>query len=445
MPETPSCCDPCRPENKMPPSVTDVVNFLTSLGKKSTKEIEKAVVELDLVKAFPEAQPLEPGEMVHDRWMRGEMHSHPTREEIRTGPALEASGGGAPAEIRMYSSPAPQHGTTEMAIMFERIIPPMAASVKATEASIAALLVGVEAMSASVKGLVKKAEDEEDEEDEESEVVEINEAKAKALVEKARVLITKAAKAMEDVEDMDSGAARKALRAEAKRLRKSAARRVLHAYLIAKAVVGLRVGKSAKPERVAIVKGRRAEGAAVLGQISALLRANAFLKADIDVVQEEEDEDDEEEGKSKAKGADADGNQADRANGDGNQDDAAKANAAKVASLAAQMEDVLKGNAMLTTDVKGVLAMLAGRPRQGDGVVPLFSKGVEAGGPTLLDRIDQLQSAGELNEYDALAARDIVSQKGAASQGVIPIDIVKGRLARSSRAVQDLLNDFVAA
>lgn len=354
-------------------------------------------------------------EYVKDAWSEGQLNKTATREELNIGPGQEASGAGAEKMTREYSNPAAQHHGIEQAVErlgamftgFGKSLDAMTALMKANtdgNAAIKALL---------VQSIVAKAKDEEDEEDDESEVVEINASRAKSKIEAAKALV-KAIKKSDDP-------------AEIKALRKSLVSALAKGQLYAFAANSVELKKSIK---------------------------DIAAKADIEVVQEEEEEDDE-EGEAKSLTAkpaaakattDDQGNQADKEdNKNGNQEAAAKATELSNADLQKKLADALSGMAMLETTVKGMMDVVSGKSKIVDQLPVDISKAKPDAIQAILDQVENMESANNISNADAMAARAIASMTKQASEGKMDGAIAKARLEKSSPTVRALFAQVAAA
>ena len=427
---------------------------------KSADPRDVAAISADLLleKAAQSFAPGEGAEYVRDRWQEGEMHKNPSKEEIKTGPSQESSGGGAEKMIREYSDYAPQHGIQLTAEKFEHIMAPLNSSMKSLAASqklivdsLTAMNTTLTAKSALLSKAAKKADDEEEEdeedEEEESEVVEINASRAKSLIDKAKKLhrSIKAQKAKmngaDDTEKEDCKAKIKSLSAKL-------------ASVLAKAQ--------------ATIYG--ATGAAELAKSINTLAA----KADINVVQEEEeeeDEDEEEEGEGKGKGksaaaaaaattaapADASkaktddaGNQADRKDpSNGNQAAAAKSLEDSIKALGDRLEKALGQGAASAEALKPVqmsinqlFDVVSGKSKL--AAVPDIMKSAPQLAESGLERLTALEASGQIDESAGWAIRDILGKAKLAREGKIDGTIVNECILRSSAAVQEFFRQPIA-
>jgi hypothetical protein len=400
-----------------------ILEAIGILAKAPAAEVAKILQDSALDKA---AQDLTHSEMVESRWEEGHMHEHISREVIRTGPEQKASGDGAEKMIRDYSNVATQQaGIMQQAESLARLIAPIAASSKAQTAAVTALIENVKSLNVTLAALVTaKAEGEdkmvEEDDEDEKETKEMAAEKAKSLVARAKILLTKAKKAEGDammVEDDEEE--EKACKKKAKAFRKQAA------VLLGKA------------RTAAFVAGDR-ETRKSIAQIAA--------KSDITVVEDDEDEDDDEKEKAKAaaekaKGHDAAGNQADFSNKDGNQDSTA---VKAVSEMSGKVEEALKGFGMLSMELKDMMNVVSGRSK-GTGAVPEFTKSAVDPTLALVNKIEELEDAGQLSDTDAFAARDIVSKMTAARAGQLDASIVHDRIAKSTLPVQMLFKAATTA
>jgi len=394
--------------------IKDIVKALNVLKSVPEADMDKILKEVG--KASPGvAEELTAEEMVHDFRTQGEVDTPPSKKEIPMGPSEESSGAGAERMIERYSRPAPQDGVALTAEKFERMLSPLASSMKAM----------ADAIKSMNDRAVAKAEPDEDEE-EESEVTKTNAARCKALIKKAREDLA-AAKAMEDEaddedEEMKARKGRKAGRA----LRKSAAKTLARARTRAYA----------------------AKSAELKVEIRTLI-----AKADVEVMQDDEDEDEDEAEKAKAVAAKAEAmarNQADRANKDGNQEDAAK-------SAASLSEDHIRSvfekafenssiSTMVSKTIPELMDVMMGRSRgaQAPQVFDLAKAKpdfVIAKGAALPAAVE----AGKLSEHDAGQVRQILNMHKNAQEGNLGMEFVKATVERSPQAVRDFLAADIAA
>lgn len=407
--------------------IREIMSALNVLKAVPQADLDKIVAEAggEVVKGDMHAEGLKPGEMVHDFRTEDHVATGPTKQEIRTGPSEEASGAGTERMISHYSpNQATQMGIVLMAEKFEKLIAPMATSMKA-------IVDGQKSLVDLMTPLAVKAKDDDEDEEEEEEVVEVNASRAKSLIAKAEKML-KSAKAMaEEAEDEDDEEKARKARRESRKLMKAAGKLLLRARSRAYAAQA-----KGKELRVAI--------------------RTLIVKADISVSQEEEEEDEE---KAKA-GMDAARNQADHPNADGNQDDsaekargaaaeAAKATeAAKIAEAAkagefdeARLKKALEdaGIPMLSMKVNEVMDVLSGRSRV--QAAPSFDLAkaklnyVEG----RLAAITAAKAAGRLTETDESIVRDLLNMHKNAEAGNIDMSIVKSRLQVAPRAVQDFI------
>lgn len=388
------------------------------------------------------AEKLTDGQMVDDHWAAGHTDKSATKEEVKVGPTQEASGGGAEKMIGDYSSPARQmHGVASVPEKLDAMLGRLGAVGKAIESLANAQKATFEALgknntllvtmiSEAAKGTkpaveAKKGEDEEDEEDEESEVVEINEGKAKKSLRQAKALIKARDAKKAEMEEEEEEEKCKALKAEIKSLEKQIAK-----------ILG---------------KARTAAYAASSDELKKSVRMVA-TKADINVVQEEEEEEDEEEeGKSrksetpaadtsKAK-TDDKGHQADTMDSsNGNQSAAAKAEAE---AFKTKLDGALKGIEILSTDIRGMMDVVAGKSKVIDHTVIKSAGDVDTG--SLMDKISAAEESGQINAIDAMGARDIASKLTLAKAGKIDIAFVNDRILKTTSAVRAIFNESKAA
>lgn len=400
----------------------------------------KGIPEEDIAKTIADADALEKasaqtgdGGDIKDQWREGEKHMVPGREDLKTGPGQSSSGSGAERMVRDYSSPAPQKGVTIDAEKLEKVLEDFRGYVKSMHDQVARL-------AAFIVAKAKDDEDEEEETEEESEVVEINEKSARKLIDKAKKLL-KAADAKQDDADVASDfAAEKALKREARLLRKRAAQLLGKARTAACAVASFKKSRDA--------------GKALRGEIRTLA-----AKADINVVQEEEeDEEEEEEGEGKARSdadaaaknegkKDAKGNQAPMQDNDSkNQDDSAKKAADQVAALKGQVEDALKGLTTLQGSVHSVLDAISGKAPLG-GAKPDAAALAKAGETTDLDALSlEIETAydnGRIDAGGAMRARDILQKVDAFAKGAIAKSIVDQAIAVAPSAVKSIFEGFL--
>lgn len=412
--------------------IREVMSALNVLKAVPQADLDKIVAEVEgdpLQKGDMHAEGLKPGEMVHDFRTEGHVDSGPTKQEIRTGPAQESSGAGAARMIADYSpSQAAQMGIVLMAEKFEKLIAPMATSMKALvdgQKSLVDLMTPIAAKAAKAE-----SEDDEEDEEEESEVVEINASRAKSLVAKAEKMI-KAAKAMEDeAEDEDDEMKARKARRESRRLMKAAGKLLLRARSRAYAA--------------------QTKGKDIRVQIRTLL-----VKADINVTQEEEEEDEDEEEKAKA-GTDAARNQADHPNKDGNQADEAEKSKA-VAALAAKaaagdldearvkkaLEDM--GIPMISMKINELMDTLSGRSRVQAAPVLDLAKAKPNYIEGRLAAIPLAKSAGRLSDTDEAIVKDLLNMHKNVQAGNVDKAILDHRIQLAPRAVQDFIATDLAA
>lgn len=365
-------------------------NLVKALADDVTIDATLAKGEIDRHKSAPME-----ADYVKDQWSPGGKHATPTREQITMGPGEEASGAGAEKMVGHYSNPAPQHHGIEQAV--ERLAAMFGGFGKSMDAQ-NALLKSIVDSNAAVKALliqsvISKAEEDEEDEEDESEVVEINASRAKAKDLISQIKVAKSAK------------------------KKAALTKALNEVLA-------EIDEAAK-------------------SATAGIRA-AASKADINVVQEEEEEDEEEAEKAKkAKEAadaaakavtDDQGNQADREDSkNGNQDAAAKAK---------QLEDALKGIAMLETTVKGLMDVVSGKSKVSDQI-PDIAKAKPDAIEAIIESVNQQQRAGALSDPDAMAAREIAAMTRRAASGQMDAAIVKSRLEKSSPLVRSIFAENI--
>ena len=397
----------------------------------SDAEVTQIVKDLELGKAAPEhAVTLTSAEEHDDVWTEGELHRMPSREKINVGPSQASSGGGAEKMVAQYSSPAPQRGLVIEAEALCEMLAPLTGTMKALQEG--------QKIQTSLLVAMAKAEDEEEddeeEDEEESEVVEINEAKAKGLLKKARKLLERADIEKSMAEDEEDVALRTAGKAKSRATRKAAARLLVKARLLA------------------FASGKK--GVELRKSIKELIAGNRFLKADINVVQEEEEDEEEEEeeegegkakAKAKAKAKEGDkGNQADHAEEDGNQADAAKAAAPVISnSDMEQVRKALEGITVLNGKVNTIMDTIAGRPAVAAAAPVVDSTALMKGDMNALalqlsDRIEQGIDDGYLDNAAAMRARDLLSKYQAVRKGVLNEKTFNDQLAVAPQAVKDV-------
>ena len=379
------------------------------------------------------SEKLRPGELVEGHFLEGQTNRSATAEQVKTGPAQEASGGGAEKMVKEYSNPVTQvHGVAETPMALADMLHNFNASMKAISNNLNVLANSQTAIKALLSALVKadhedeaQEETDEEEDEEESEVVEINASRAKSLILKAKVLIKKAKKAEALAEDEPKDEEKcKALKAEAKALRKAAGKLLGKARSCAYAAKSLELKKS--------------------------VRALA-AKADVDVVQEQEEdeEDEEDDGEEQTKAAkaakaakaktDIAGNQADHADPKtGNQ----AAEAAKSAVSPDDLQKALAGIATLQTTVAGMLDVVSGKSRVSDQV-PNIAKATLESLNTIPERIMDMEDSGTLSMTDAFAARDIFSKLELVKGGKLDPTVVTDRLAKTTASVRSLFSDVL--
>ena len=410
--------------------IKDILEALTTLKGADPKLVEALSADADLAKGMMQtgAEKLRPGELVESHFMEGMTNKAPTKEEIKTGPVQEASGGGAERMTGEYSHPVKQmHGVAETPMALAEMLGNLNATMKSGFSTLAHDNATTKALIvALLKADHEDEADEADEEDEEeSEVVEINAARGKSLIAQASALIRKAKKAdkmAEGEKDEEKCSSHK----------KSAANfRAKAAKLLAKA--------------------RTCAYAASCDELKKSIRTIA-AKADIDVVQEEEEDEEEEADEEQTKAAppapaaeakavtDDKGNQADRMNPkNGNQADAAKSEV-----TAEDLKKCLDGISMLQTTVGGMMNVISGKSKVSD-LVPDITKASPAAVESLSTRIYDAEDAGTLSVSEATAARDILGKLELVKGGTLDASIVKDRIAKTTPNVRALFSNLIAA
>jgi hypothetical protein len=450
-----ACCEDCAAQEKSMKlaSVPVIANALKVLKGADPGVIASLVDDSALEKAVEalRSQDLEAGEIVTDRWRAGEVHKNPTREELKTGPSEASSGGGAEKMVRDYSRPAGQHGIQLEAEDFQRMLAPVASSVKAQGRALSALIEQMKGHGTFIAAIIKAAEDDEEEEEEDSEVVEINASKAKKLFAKARAQLASIEAIKAEMEDEEDKEEKKKAKAQIKALRKSAAKLLVKARLHASAA-----GKAGAPLRKSITD--------LIGG------ADAMLKADVNVVQEDEEDEEDDEEKAKAATAtaatiaaavpavaaaaatpavaaaagtaekavtDTTGNQADRKDpATGNQDDAAKAQ--QLTTLQEQVKKATDGLGMLQMTIGQMFDVMRNRSA-GTAAMPALAKAdQEAAALSLHQQIEEMVGNGQLDQVNEFAAKDILNQLEAANKGQIDSTIVRDRIQKAPTIIRNL-------
>lgn len=364
---------------------------------------------------------------VKDHWAEGNLNAPAKKDQIKTGPSEEASGGGAEKMIGHYSEPAEQHGTTLTAESLSRIMAPMAAASKAQSAvllEVVEVLKGLrDGQATLLKGKVVKAKDDDEDEEDESEVVEINE-KAKSAITALKAALKKAKKAANQMK-WATGKDKMSCKADYDEHMASA----------------LAIVRKAAPH--VLLSGDEALRTEFLEIAS---------KADIDVTQEEEeeDEDDAEKAKKAKELAEA------AAKATSTADPAAKGTEVAVTpelraileETQAQVKKALEGTGMLTTDVKGLMDKINSLSKHGGMPPAMVAKSEAAAVSTFdqrLERISALEDIGQLTEAQAFTARDIVSKARAAERGELGNNVHLDLIAKATPAVQAIFADLKSA
>ncbi len=405
----------------------------------------------------------------------------PPEGQILTGPQQAASGAGAEKMVREYSNPDPQQ---DLVATYEALsrelgsmrgyMKSMAAATKATQDALLALLKKADeeeeevevkvneeegegkSLAASIlKDLISKAEEEEEEEEGDGEEEEEEES-AKSIPAARRLAIA----------DATLEAARKAggttlKKGSATALRRAIAKAVLRAWVIAKTVEAEATGEEAS--RPAFKAARKSAEAVAEFAFLRGIKLAAFPPKKKD----EEKESDEAPALDKsALGGSGDPadlgkrephtNQTRWANG---KDEAHPGGVMKSAAEEA-LDKVLKGNAVLTSQLQDVMKMVMGQSKHvtmGVQELPLAKAETPAlGDPTLLvkgnpqayvlaksDAINDAVDSGVFTSVaDEFSARDILSAYEAYTQGSIELGAVQARV-QAAPAVRHLFPEIM--
>ena len=434
-----------------------LIQAVLTLLKADPKDLESISADAEVAKAITQhSNSQRGGEYIPDQHTDGQLHGSATREQVKVGPGQEASGAGAERMIRDYASPARQRGTALYPEPLEQMLDGFGRAVKSLADGVTTLIETqktlpsqiVEAMTAKA---AKKADDEEEEDEEESEVVEINASKkAKSAIRKAKKLIADIETLKSEIEDMEPSAERREKRASCKALQKDLAKILRKALELAYAA-GAASGKDEKL-------------VAKAADLKKEIRTIA-TKADINVVQEEEEDEEEEDEKEKAKKAakaladaeaakaaaaaagngesdkaktDDKGHQADRQDPkNGNQAAASKSTEEAISSISKRLEDALTGMGVLQGDLRTVMDVVSGKSRMSTAIpdVSSIAKAKPEEIASVLEQIDDLEDAGQLNSIEVSAAREIAGMAKAVAEGTLPKARLEERLQKSTANV----------
>ena len=371
----------------------------------------------------------------------------PGREEIKVGPAQEASGGGAERMIRQYSHPDPQQDIVVQYEHLSSMLGDVGKSMKTMSAAFAALLAKAEEHEEekeeehkeeheahksvdSLAGeflddILAKAEDEDDEEEHEPEH---HEAAEKALPASSKLSVAKAL--FEAVQ-----AARKAKTdLPRNRVLKAAEAALQRAYRLAKAAEEEEDDKEAK-KAAKKAAGTIAEFAFVRGMA---LTAKAVAKK----AEEEEGHGKDEEDHNQKKWP----------------------SGGKAEGAVPGMEDILRGQAMLNGNITTLMDAIsrAGNTQMAAKMAPaqmlaksegstldaraLYKSGAVGQWETV--KRDQIQAAvdsGEIGLSEELSAGTILATAQAVAAGATAPGMLRQRVATSSEAVRALFSEVLEA
>jgi hypothetical protein len=117
-----------------------------------------------------------------------------------------------------------------------------------------------------------------------------------------------------------------------------------------------------------------------------------------------------------------------------------------LSAMKTRIDAALNGMDVLRGSVNQMLDVVAGKSSVStlapDITKALSSEGSDA---ALLQRIRELEDAGEMERENAGAARDIVSKLSAVRKGVLDKSILTDRLSRAPTAVRQLFEGAIAA
>jgi hypothetical protein len=373
----------------------------------------------------------------------------PSREEIKVGPAQEASGGGAERMIREYSHPDSQQAVVMQYEKLSGMMGDLSKSMKAMSDAFTALLAKAEdeheeagkkeheeeekeghksqdLASEFLDDILAKAEDEEEKEEEH----EKHEAE-KALPASSKLSLAKAL--FEAVQ-----AARKAKVPSGSRSRvlKAAAAALRRAY---------RMAKAADAEGVETAERKEARKAVAAIAEFAFLR-DIPLTVAVKAEEEEKKEEEKEAAKAEAAKDEEDHNQKVWPTGK---------------KSVPGLDEVLKGQAVLNGNIMSMLDALSGKGGNlpatdlglmakavgGEGQNPkaLFKSNPAAWEVVKRDQIQAAVDSGEFQLSDELAAGTILATAQAVQHGAVEMGMLKARVGTASEAVRALFSEILEA
>ena len=409
--------------------------------------VAKALYGPDVSASGQERPEAESGDRVVDQSVAPMSGRVPGREEIKLGPAQEASGGGAERMIRQYSDPNPQQ---DIVVQYERL-----------SGMLGDIGKSMKAMSDAFTAILKKAEDEKEDVHVQVEQEEEEDEKGhgKSLTSELLADILAKAEEEEEEEEEDDHEAEKALPATSKmnlakalfeavqaarkskvpagtrsRVTKASTAALQRAYRMAKAA-SAEAEDSASKKAAAKTAGDIAEFAFVRG----IKLASAPKATSAEVAAKAEEAEDHKDGK------------------DHNQDKWPAG-----AKAAPGLEEVLKGQAILNGNIMSMLDAMSGKggsmPVTDLGLVSAKAVGVEGqdtktlfkSNPAAWETVkrEQIQAAvdsGEFQLSDELAAGTILATAQAVQHGAVDAGLLKARISTGSEAIRSLFADVLAA
>jgi hypothetical protein len=353
---------------------------------------------------------------IPDMWneARGE-HKAPGRAEIVTGPAERMSSSGAEKMIREYSEPTPQGGLAEVYNTFHNILADFGKSMKADFdrrfAPLADVVTDLAKNQAALDALLKAAQEEVAQKAAPAETEDTFFGKAQTKLAAARKAFRKA----EMEEDEEEREERKARLTKISDMLKSALK------LISKADdEGEDKDEDEVEKAVAAVKALQSKVAAALAVITKAEESEAEEK------KEEEAEKAQKPDAATAKAEDAQEEEEEK-------DDTAKSIAALTQQLS-QVQEALKGNAVLHETVTSLLEKVSGLSKGSLATPPnlVVVKGGNDPHSALTAAIDN----GELSGSDVLAAQQLLVRSRHAANGAYPQEKLNADIAAAPPSVR---------
>lgn len=434
-------------------SSTAMAAALKTIGFDSADLMAAADVLADgeiLKSDLPSAQQLARSEHVLDRWTEGRMHSVPTREEIKVGPAQASSGGGAERFVRDYSNPAPQDALTMESMRLAEELGSMRAYMRSMTDQFSALAKHQEATTTILTALVGNIGSNRGDltvTDELTSFAAQCAGKSQKFLDAARTTLAKAITMKSELGEL-AGEARKLRKSEIKLLRSNAAGLIVKAYDAA----------------LAACAGGNDTTGEIRKAISTLIEADPILKAKTDEMRDKMKEKDEKActkkalkkslkkmvrkaaakvaAKAAAAAEVAKNNQADKQDDENkNQDDSSVSTKAELTNEAKMLiEKCLTGQAMLAGTVNDLMSVLNGRPVTNGATKPLTLVKSDTGTEFLdqLARVEKAIASGTLSDDEQFRARDIAAKYTAVEAGSLAKSIWVSYVKKSSRKVQEL-------